>query len=127
MVDVSEYLHKWWERTPKKKGWTPGRRDGKPPATEYYYFFDIKSRNVKRRDDERTLYGFLAIKIVSSSSGDRVSFTNPGETYIIYYESFFTSLKKSHKRTELRLCIKKLFVDGFDKWSKKYSGWKNIL
>lgn len=129
MIDASKYLHKWWLKTRKQSH--AGR--SLSPRTEHYYFLDIRSKQSTEYNSELkekvpvTLYGFLAMKIVWDGSRVRVSFTNPGEQYIKYYESFFDGLEKENKRKDLRYVVKDLFTKDFDKWTKQYSGWKNLL
>ena len=126
-MDINKYLHGWWRRITEKSR----SNTFSMPKVENYYFFDIRSRERETYSgsgEMKTLYGFLAIMLVWDGRSERISFTNPNEQYQKYYGSFFDKLEKAEDMPHImENCIKNIFELEFEKWGKKYNGWKNIL
>lgn len=136
----------------KGKGWSRpiSSRDGK--YTEWYYIIDVKIVDVHetvKDEDGRAVFvkvphkkgkGFrtvmkqeivkrpaiLAIKEKFSGSSARYSITNPTSQYAVS-DKFLESLKREEMIDKLAIsCIRYLFENGFEKWKKRYSGYKNL-
>lgn len=133
------------------KGWSYSSKRHK---TEIYYIIDIRVVDVERtvRDEEGNAVfdeaprrgggtklfmrretvrkpALLAIKVTwsGSSSSSRYSITNPTSKYAVS-DKFLKELKRYDYGDKLVYeCIEYLFKKGFDKWKKRYSGYKNII
>lgn len=141
-MDYRKYIGKGWSKSSPKKR-----------MTEWYYIIDVKIVNVDvtvKDEDGRTIFdkiphkkgkGFstvirretvkrpaiLAIKHKLSSDSSRRSITNPTAGYAVN-DAFFNSLERETLADNLaNNCLKYLFENGFERWKKHYSGYKNLL
>ena len=123
-MDKDKYIGKQWSYNSSKK-----TRYGTEIETEIFFIFDIINYGPSKfSKDGKDLYSMLAIKIkYDSNGGTRYSITNPNMTYALYYEGFFKDLRRYGKNDMGRDCIKYLFDKGPEKWSKRYSGHKNLI
>lgn len=138
-MDYSKYIGKGWTISFKQKAYYANRP--KEFATEDYFIIDIKEFEVetfkKIKDDSVSGYSYetikelklalLAIKLKFHNGNIRYSITNPTKQYAVNPE-FLKQLKRDKRVDKFpRECIKYLFEKGFDKWTKRYSGYNNLL
>lgn len=146
-MNYDKYIGKGWSYTYQKGGRYGG------PETEIYYIIDVKIVDVNKTvkdENGRTVFekipykrgdGFktvmkretvkrpalLAIKVKYTRSSSRYNITNPTSQYAVS-DKFFDKLTRNEAGDKLaRNCLEYLFDMGFDKWKKRYSGYKNLI
>ena len=147
-MNYNDYIGKGWTYSGTKND-----RHGPRHYTEDYFILDIKKVKDERakkdengniiwdqiphkkgkgfrtvmRMEEVDVTTILAIKFKMMGSSGRYSITNPTAQYSVS-DKFFEKLKRSeYADKHPNDCIKFLFEEGFEKWKKRYSGWKNLF